>query len=463
MMKALVEPAESAIPILPVTKSDLVVWLESQSTSVRAWVQGTGFEAKPETICPLPDNDGGVGQILFGVPAILDPWCFSSLRLSLPQGTYRLIEERFSAFHLTQAAIAWMVASHRFDRYKSDKKAEGTSAPRLAWPDKADRAQAESIARAIVLVRDLINMPACDLGPEELTRAVRNAVDPFHVSITEIVGADLMTQNYPMVFAVGQAASRLPRLIDVRWGDEGAPKVTLVGKGVCFDSGGLDIKAAGNMKIMKKDMGGAAHALSLAVMIMEAKLPVRLRLLIPAVENAVSGNAFRPMDILNSRKGVTVEVGNTDAEGRLILADALWEGASEQPSLLIDCATLTGAARVALGTELPALFCNDDALAADLMRHGMNQGDPVWQLPLWKGYRSMLDSKVADLNSAPEGPYGGAITAALFLQEFIGACPSWIHLDMLAWNNTARPGRPEGGEAVALRALFALLEERFQR
>ena len=463
MMETLVEPIESATPILPVNKDDLAVWLENQSSSVRTWIQKTGFEAKAGALCLLPDSDGSIGQILFGVPSTLDAWSFASLPSQLPQGTYRLIEERLSPFHQTQAAIAWMVALHRFGRYKTGGKADETPVTRLVWPDGADRAGAESIARAITLVRDLINTPACDLGPEELTKAVRDAVEPFDVSISEIVGDDLVAQNYPMVFAVGQAASRAPRLIDVRWGDEDAPKVTLVGKGVCFDSGGLDIKPPGNMKIMKKDMGGAAHTLALAVMIMTAKLPVRLRLLIPAVENAISGNAFRPMDILNSRKGVTVEIGNTDAEGRLILADALWEASSEQPSLLIDCATLTGAARVALGTELPALFSNDNVLAADLMRHGTDQGDPVWQLPLWKGYRSMLDSKVADLNSAPDGPYGGAITAALFLHEFIGDCPSWIHLDMLAWNNTARPGRPEGGEAVTLRALFALIEERFRR
>ena len=286
--------------------------------------------------------------------------------------------------------------------------------------------------------------------------------DAHGASVSTIVGEALLTQNYPAIHAVGRASDRAPRLIDLRWGRTG-PKITLVGKGVCFDSGGLDIKSASNMKLMKKDMGGAAHVLGLAQMIMAAQLPVRLRLLIPAVENSIAGNAFRPLDVLRTRKGLTVEVGNTDAEGRLILCDALAEADREGADLLIDCATLTGAARVALGPELPALFSNHDPTAEALIGHGLEERDPLWRLPLYKPYRRGLDSKVADLNNLWDSPFAGAITAALFLQEFVSAGTPWVHIDMMAWNSTARPGRPEGGEAMALRALYALVAERAGR
>ena len=278
-----------------------------------------------------------------------------------------------------------------------------------------------------------------------------------------IVGEGLLAENYPAIHAVGRAAAahRQPRLIDLIWGEDNAPRLTLVGKGVCFDTGGLDLKPSSSMKLMKKDMGGAAHVLGLAHMVMAAKLPVRLRVLIPAVENAVSGDAMRPLDVLSTRKGVTVEVGNTDAEGRLVLADALWEASRDKPELLLDLATLTGAARTALGVELPALFANNDLLAADLIRAGEAEADPMWRLPLYKPYRRMLDSKVADLNNVSDGPYAGAITAALFLQEFVGPGIPWAHLDIMAWNPASRPGRPDGGEALGLRALFAIIAQRF--
>jgi len=296
--------------------------------------------------------------------------------------------------------------------------------------------------------------------PTHLSDAIKAVGAMFGASVTEIVGDDLLTQNYPMIHAVGRASVIAPRLIDLRWGHENHPKVTLVGKGVCFDTGGLDLKPASGMALMKKDMGGAATLLGVAQAVMSAKLPVRLRLLVPAVENAVSGNAFRPSDVLATRKGITVEVGNTDAEGRLVLGDALTEAASEYPALLIDCATLTGAARTALGPDLPAMFTDNEALAGDLIAAAAHTFDPLWRLPLWAPYRKMIDSKVADINNAGESPFAGAITAALFLKEFVGEAAPWVHIDLYAWNKSSRPGRPEGGEAYCQRALFELIAKR---
>nr|WP_246157183.1 leucyl aminopeptidase family protein [Sneathiella litorea] len=318
--------------------------------------------------------------------------------------------------------------------------------------------------KAVTLVRDLVNLPAGDLGPTALEAAASQVAGEFEAQQGNIVGEDLLTYHFPMVHAVGRAAADAPRLIDISWGDKDAPKVTLVGKGVCFDTGGLDIKSAAGMLMMKKDMGGAATVLGLAHMIMDANLPVRLRVLIPAVENSISGNAFRPGDILTSRKGKTVEIGNTDAEGRLILADALAAADEESPDLLIDIATLTGAARVAVGTEIAATFTDDDALFSDIANHSELEKDPVWRLPLWSDYRHLLDSKFADLNNAPSGSgFGGAITAGLFLKEFVEKANSWVHFDIMAYNARSRPGRPVGGEAFVMRALFALIQERYGR
>jgi leucyl aminopeptidase len=333
--------------------------------------------------------------------------------------------------------------------------------PSLFWPKGADKGLVRRTAEAIFLARNLINTPASDLGPAELAAAARRVAGHYRAAISVIEGDDLVKRNYPLIHAVGRASPRAPRLIDLTWGDAKAPKVTLVGKGVCFDSGGLDLKTASGMLMMKKDMGGAATLLALATMIMDARLPVRLRLLIPAVENSVSGNAMRPLDVVRSRKGLTVEIGNTDAEGRLILADALAEADAEKPALLIDCATLTGAARVALGPELPALFSNDDGLAAEILAQGARVADPLWRLPLWRPYRSMLESKTADINNAPESGFAGSVTASLFLEEFVAPTTPWVHIDSFAWNHKSRPGRPEGGEALALRALYAMIEARF--
>ncbi|MEO1744811.1 MAG: leucyl aminopeptidase family protein, partial [Cyanobacteria bacterium J06629_9] len=345
----------------------------------------------------------------------------------------------------------------RFSRYKQSKD---SPLPTLSCPDNADSTYVQAATEATTLVRDLINTPANDMGPADLEATVRQLANTYSAELTVITGEDLLSQNYPMIHAVGRASNRPPRLIDLRWGDPSHPIVTLVGKGVCFDSGGLNLKPAKGMKMMKKDMGGAAQTIGLAQLIMQMQLPVRLRLMVGAVENSVSSNATRPLDVIPSRKGITVEIGNTDAEGRLVLADALWEAANESPQLLIDCATLTGAARVAVGTELPAVFCNDDATAQALIEAGGRVDDPVWQLPLYEPYRGMLDSSVADLNNISNAPYGGAITAALFLQTFTQPNTPWIHVDLMAYNLRSLPGRPEGGDAMGMRALFELIRTR---
>ena len=319
------------------------------------------------------------------------------------------------------------------------------------------------MARATFLVRDLINTPASDMGPADLAESAKAAADDGGATIRILVGEELLEKGFPAIHAAGRAAApdRAPRLIDFTWGDGGSPKVTLVGKGVCFDSGGLDLKPAANMKLMKKDMGGGAHVLGLASMIMDAKLPVRLRVLIPAVENSVSGNALRPLDVVPTRKGISIEIGHTDAEGRVILADALFEASSDEPDLIVDFATLTGAARVALGAELPAFYTNDDNVAKALDKHGTDLSDPLWHMPLFEPYRRLIDGKVADITNSADTPLGGSITAALFLQEFVEPEIPWLHIDLMAWNTSSRPGRPEGGEAMGMRAVYALIAERF--
>ena len=446
-----------AVPILPLTRGHFTEWLKDQTAEVRGWIGATGFSADPGAACLLPDAAGNCARVIFGVDEA-DPWCWAHLPAKLPKGLFR-IEAELERKQSNWVAMAFELACYQFTRYQERK----TKAwPRLVWPAAADRDQVTRTVEAVFLVRDLVNTPACDMGPEELAQVAAALAEQKGARVRTIVGNALLEENYPLIHAVGRASTRLPRLIDLRWGDDpAAPKVTLVGKGVCFDTGGLDLKNSSGMKLMKKDMGGAAHVLGLAAMIMDAKLPVRLRVLIPAVENAVSGNAFRPLDVLRTRKGITVEVGNTDAEGRLVLADALSEANSEHPDLLIDLATLTGAARTALGPELPALFTPNEALAESFLAAAAAEDDPLWRLPLWKPYRRLIESKVADLSSASDSPFAGAITAALFLQEFVAAKTDWAHLDIYAWNPTARPGRPEGGEATALRALFRVVSDRY--
>jgi leucyl aminopeptidase len=438
-----------AIPIYLISETEL----QTEHTEAIPWSQASGFEAKPGTYCLIPGSQGTLAKVLVGKPDPLDTWTLSQLAKTLPANEYSL-PQPFSPEVATQLCLGWQLGQYQFNRYK---QTEAPRWPTLQFPDNVDRRYLKAATEATYVVRDLINTPANDMGPADLEAAAQVLAETYQADLTVIQGEALLAQNYPMIYAVGQASVRQPRLIDLRWGDPMAYQVTLVGKGVCFDTGGLDVKSASGMKTMKKDMGGAAQTLGLAQFIMQMQLPVRLRLLIPAVENSISGNAMRPLDVLSSRQGMTVEVGNTDAEGRLVLADALWAASSEEPQLLIDCATLTGAARIAVGTELPAFFCNHETIAEALKGVGSQVDDPLWQLPLYAPYRPLLDSAVADINNISNAAYGGAITAALFLQEFIKPEVPWIHVDFMAYNLRSLPGRPEGGDAMGMRALFELI------
>ena len=386
----------------------------------------------------------------------LSPWCLARLGDALPAGAWRLAEGAPGL-----AALGWMLGQHRYERYKS-KPAPERGERVLLTSEAAGIDRLVRLAEATALVRDLVDTPAADMGPAELEAVARGLAKEFGAKV-EVTHGDALDTGFPMIAAVGRGASRdrAPRLIELTWGRDDAPRIALVGKGVCFDSGGLDIKSAGGMRLMKKDMGGAAHALALARLVMAERLPVRLHLLIPAVENSVSATAFRPGDVLTSRLGVTVEVDNTDAEGRLVLGDALARAGEEEPELVLDFATLTGAARVALGPDLPALFANDETLATDLLAASGAVTDPLWRMPLWDGYDEMLKSGIADLANAADSPMAGTITAALFLRRFVPEGTAWAHFDTFAWRPTAKPGRPKGGEAMGLRAAFALLQGRY--
>ena len=450
---------QTALTIHAVTPAKFGEWLENQSDLHKSWIDANHFESKRGTSLLLPSTDGKAASVVLGFENdAKSVWDFATLVTLLPKGTYQFDATVTGNDELCERAMLGLyLGGYRFDRYRK------IDAPQAAFirPDNAASDRAENTARGMALTRDLINVPANDMGPAELAAATQTLADEFSATVTTIIGDDLETQNYPSIYAVGKGSDRAPRLVDMRWGDENAPRVTLVGKGVCFDTGGYDLKPASNMLLMKKDMGGAAQVLGLARMIMAAKLPIRLRVLIPAVENMVSGNAFRPSDIINTRKGITVEVGNTDAEGRLVLSDALTEAASEDPEILLDFATLTGAARVALGLGLPALFSNNDDLANALQNTGMEMGDPMWRLPLWEDYRPMLDSKAADTNNISSGAFGGAIIAALFLDRFAKGAKAWAHIDLMAWNPAGTPGRPEGGEAQGIRAAFKVISDRY--
>ena len=448
----------STVPVTPIEHAVFDSWVKKEPDAVQVWVKSSGFSAKPGQISLIAGKDGKLSRVLFGVRDHDGFWDYAALPSALPAGSYR-IDVRMSATGATAAATGWALGSYRFERYKSTKSEK---LPQLVWPARADKSRANAIAQSISMVRDLINTPAEDMGPSQLASAARAMARAHKTDVKVIVGDALLKQNYPTIHAVGRASDDPPRLIDLRWGRKGDPKVTLVGKGVCFDTGGLDLKSAAGMMRMKKDMGGGAHALGLANLIMALKLRIRLRVLVPAVENNIAGNAFRPLDVITTRKGVTVEIGNTDAEGRLVLCDALAEADRENPDMILDFATLTGAARVALGTDLPALFCNSDSLAGDLEKAGKRVNDPMWRLPLWRPYRQLLESKVADINNVSEGGFGGAITAALYLQEFVRDTTPWAHFDIMAWNVSGRPGRPAGGEAQSLRAVFEMLEKRYR-
>jgi len=448
---------EPAITLHIVDSASCDAWLTELPEASRAILAAQKFKGKADSVAVLPGVEAAQWLAVAGVEnaAELHTWCLARASETLPVGTYRLAGGSPGA-----AALGWILGQYRFARYRADDNAAG---PRvLLTPDPAQVDAVVREAEAVALVRDLVNTPAADMGPAALEDEAARLAKQHGAVLTVTRGADLAS-GYPMIHAVGLAAARehAPRLIELEWGSPVHPRVAIVGKGVCFDSGGLDIKPASGMRLMKKDMGGAAHALALAQLIMQARLPVRLHLLVPAVENAIAGNAFRPGDVLTSRKGLTIEIANTDAEGRLVLADALTRAVENDPALIIDFATLTGAARVALGPDLPATFANDDTLAEAALAAGVAQDDPLWRMPLHAGYDEMLKSDVADLNNAPEGGFAGAVTAALFLQKFVPGTVSWLHLDTFAWRSAPRPGRPRGGDALGLRAIWGMLRSRF--
>jgi len=454
--------SDAAVAATPIHVASAEAWPLLQPRlpeAARNFAQAMSFEAKPGRHLILPGDKGGLaGVVLIEDVARTEAeraFVRGGLASVLPPGLYRFEEEGPSA---SLCALAWLMELYRFERYR---RKESSAQPSLAIPEWLDAGRIEGMAAAIAFGRDLVNAPANDLGPDGLERAARELASLFGARLEITAGDALLGANLPMIHAVGRASATAPRLIDLSWGDAAAPKVTLIGKGVSFDTGGLDIKPSASMLLMKKDMGGAATALAAARMIMTQNLPIRLRLLVPAVENAISAAAFRPGDILRSRKGLSVEIGNTDAEGRLILADALALADEEGPELVADFATLTGAARVALGPDLPAMFTTDDGFAAELAETGMRINDPVWRLPLWRPYDEMLSSRIADLNNVSNGPFAGSITAALFLKRFVEKASIHVHFDLFAWTPTAQPGRPQGGEVQLARLMFETLERRF--
>jgi len=452
----------AARPLWLVPEGGLEAWLAARSPTTRSWLDALRFRAERAQVACLADASGAVSGAVAGLgrigsPLELEPWHLAGVVDRLPAGPWR-IETELDASASTAAALGWAYGSYRFERYRSNPRAAAPAA--LVPPPLADMSYVRRMAAALAMARDLVNTPAADLSPARLAEEAM-ALAHGNGAVGRVVSGDALREGFPAIHAVGQASAVAPRLVDFSWGDPAAPRVTLVGKGVCFDSGGLDIKPAAGMLLMKKDMGGAACALAVARVIMESNLPVRLRVLIPAVENAISGSAYRPGDVLRMRKGISVEVGNTDAEGRLVLADALAAADVEKPDLLIDLATLTGAARVALGPELPAVFGLRDSTVEAAVRHGRRLADPLWPMPLWDGYDEDLASKVADLNNVSGSTFGGAIIGGLFLRRFVTETPDWLHLDLFAWNPKERPGRPVGAEPQAVRALHALLVERY--
>jgi leucyl aminopeptidase len=458
---ALLRPdqGQKARPIHLVDKDSFSTWLKGRPAEDRALLEAHRFDGKKGFAYVLLPR-GGDFEVVSAVKnaAELSPWCLSKLVESLPEGTYSL-----AAGEPGKSALGWLLGQHELDSYRSKEEQERSSRV-LVTGEAANIARVVRLAEATVLVRDLVNRPAGDLGPAELEQAVREEAKRYGARI-RVISDDELTREYPLIAAVGGAASaqRAPRLIELEWGRPEDPRIAIIGKGVCFDSGGLDLKPASSMRLMKKDMGGAAHALALASLIMEAKLPIRLQLLIPAVENAVSQGAYRPGDIVKSRKGLFVEIDNTDAEGRLILADSLTKAVEDKAELIIDFATLTGAARIALGPDLPAFFSNEEAIASAATDVAREVEDPIWRMPLWEPYDEMLKSDIADVANASSSPMAGCITAALFLKRFVPDEVPWAHLDTYAWRDSAKPGRPKGGDALGLRAIFALLEDRYSR
>jgi leucyl aminopeptidase len=447
------QTTEKAIPITPVIFKQFDAWLKQQDQTIKNWLTNDVFKAEVSTRCLIKNNAGEIERVLLGIDNENDFWSFASLPRCLPTGTYK-IDDNFSADILNRAALGWGLGHYQFSAYK--KPIPITA--KLQLSKDYDAALLENFIPAIFLVRDLINTPTDDMGPAELAGAVETVAKKFGAQCNQIIGDDLLKENYPTIHAVGRASIHAPRLIDMRWGNPQHRKVTLVGKGVCFDSGGLDIKPADGMLLMKKDMAGAAHALGLAQIIMTAQLPIYLRLLIPAVENAISSNAYHPGDVIKTRKGITVEITNTDAEGRLVLCDALAEANNDKPDVLIDFATLTGAASIALGPQIPSLFSPNEKLAQALLQSSQQNVDPMWRMPLHKPYRCYLDSLIADIANSSPNRFAGSVTAALFLQEFVDPSIAWAHFDFMAWNpDTKHGGRHQGAEAMTLRAVYAYL------
>jgi leucyl aminopeptidase len=455
--------ATGSLPLWLLSDAELPRWLAGQPEAVSGWVRSNGFQAEKQRVLMLPAAGGGIAGAVVGVGSLGSG---ADLKLWQAAGLAdRLLPEKYHLASVlpppaaTQFVLGWLVGAYRFSRYRAAPSTPSARAS-LVPPPGADLDYAEAAASAMAFARDLINTPANDMGPAELAQAATDLAARFGARIDVLVGAALKAGKYPLIHAVGAGSPREPRLIDLRWGKPGGQRVTLVGKGVCFDSGGLDIKPPSGMILMKKDMGGAACVLGVAQLLMQLNAPIQLRVLIPAVENSVDGHSYRPGDVIGSRKGITVEIGNTDAEGRLVLADALTEADSEKPDLLVDLATLTGAARIALGPELPAAYSTDPALLAALRETGDEEADPVWPMPLWAGYDDEFSSKVADIGNVSASPFAGSPIAALFLKRFVTQTPGWLHVDLFAWNPKERPGRPVGAEAQCVRSVYRLIRAR---
>lgn len=457
-MFPIIANAKNSIPIITVNEKEFPAVRAKLPPRAQNWIKANGFNGEAGKFYLVPDENGALAKVVAGIAVKPDMWSIAHLADKLPPGAYHL-EGKFAPHLATGLALGWALQCYRFTKYKKSMKEFAT----LIAPKDCDLPYLESMAEAIFWARDMINTPANDMNPAALAKEAADWAKSAGADVRVLKGEELLKANYPTVYTVGKAASVPPYLVDIRFPRKGAKKVALVGKGVCFDSGGLDIKSTSNMKWMKKDMAGAAAMLALAKVLVETRVKVELRVLLPIVENAVAGNAMRPLDIVKTRSGKTVEIGNTDAEGRLILCDALWEADSEKPDLLIDYATLTGAARVAVGTEISAFFTPDDKLAGTVMKASEHECDPLWRLPLWMPYRYMLDTPNADISNDPDSGYAGAITAALYLQEFVSKTPSWLHIDTMAWNLRDRPGRPKGAEAMAVRTLYALIREKYGR
>ncbi len=447
---------EASVPVTLVSSSSFNRFFNKLNDAQKHWLEQNHFTGKTGQLLAVPAVDGGIEKMVYGVCNLDNYYAIADLPARLPPGVYTL-EGTGVKSRLESLAIGWGLGCYQFDRYKKCKAIEA----RLKLPNSSDHPRIHSMVAACSRARDLINTPAEDMMPQHLSAVVAELAQTYAGVYDEIVGDDLLSANYPSIYTVGRASINQPRLIELNWGDAGNPCVTLVGKGICFDSGGLDIKPAAGMRTMKKDMGGAAQVIGLAQLIMSLELPIRLRVLIPAAENAIAGNSYRPGDVIKTRSGVTVEIDNTDAEGRLVLCDALTEACESKPDLLIDYATLTGAARVAVGTEISAFFCNNRPLAEEVRTAGETVDDPTWELPLHKGYRSLLESHVADTVNSASTPFGGATTAALYLQNFVPDNIPWLHFDIMAWNNRKRAGRPIGGEAMGIRAVYEVLEKRY--